>query len=133
MTEAELMAFLDEGIRRVKAARERPPSLMVRALLAEFGPQELRALAAALEPYRPAVNGGGALLSIARVAAVLDCSTWTVRRRIAASELPAIEDHGRLMVRGDDLCAYIEGLAAAGPLPPRRRQVRRRHYPRLSE
>jgi hypothetical protein len=51
-----------------------------------------------------------ALLSVATVARLLDCSPRTVRRRIAARTLPAVIDHGRVMVRGDDLRGYIDGL-----------------------
>jgi hypothetical protein len=48
-----------------------------------------------------------ALLSVATVARLLDCSQ-TVRRRIYAGDLPALNDHGRLMVRGDELRDYVE-------------------------
>jgi hypothetical protein len=57
-----------------------------------------------------------ALLSVATVARILDCSPQTVRRRIAAGELAAVTEHGRLMVRGDDLRAYIDGLKSATAL-----------------
>ena len=63
-----------------------------------------------------------ALLSVARVAELLDCSPRTVRRRIADATLPAVIEHGRLMVRGDELRAYIEALdrPARGPAHRRR-------------
>jgi excisionase family DNA binding protein len=64
-----------------------------------------------------------ALLSVASTARLLDCSPRTVRRRIAAGELPAVLDHGRLMVRGDELAAYINRLERPGSRP-RRRQSR---------
>jgi excisionase family DNA binding protein len=51
-----------------------------------------------------------ALLSVATVARLLDCSPRTVRRRIDIGELPAVREHGRLMVRGDDLRAYVDAL-----------------------
>ncbi|MGO9750959.1 MAG: helix-turn-helix domain-containing protein [Solirubrobacteraceae bacterium] len=54
------------------------------------------------------------LLSVAEVAEVLSCSTQTVRRRIHSGELPAVLDNGRLMVRGDDLRAFIDGLERIG-------------------
>jgi excisionase family DNA binding protein len=65
-----------------------------------------------------------ALLSIASVARLLDCSTRTVRRRIDEGSLRAVVDHGRLMVRGDELRAYVEALERFGgqrARPPRRR------------
>jgi excisionase family DNA binding protein len=68
----------------------------------------------------PAVVTVPALLSVARVAELLDCSPRTVRRRIATRELPAVLDHGRVMVRGDELRAYIEALDRPGT-PGRRR------------
>jgi excisionase family DNA binding protein len=74
-----------------------------------------------------------ALLSISTVAKLLECSPRTVRRRIAEGVLPALEEHGRTMVRADDLLAYIERLQRIG-LPPRRRppaRARRSPYPRL--
>jgi excisionase family DNA binding protein len=51
------------------------------------------------------------LLSVATVAHVLDCSTRTVRRRIHDGSLPAVVEGDRIMVRGDDLRAYIDSLA----------------------
>jgi hypothetical protein len=66
-----------------------------------------------------------ALLSVATVARILDCSPQTVRRRINEDgELPAVIDHGRLMVRADDLRAYIDGLERVGPSRPRRSPTR---------
>jgi excisionase family DNA binding protein len=59
------------------------------------------------------------LLTVAHAAEVLDCSTRTVRRRIADGALPAVIEAGRLMVRGDELLAYIEALER--PRAPRRR------------
>jgi excisionase family DNA binding protein len=63
-----------------------------------------------------------ALLSVAHVAALLDCSPRTVRRRIAAGELPAVVDHGRVLVRGDDLRGYVDALERVGGGPKRRRR-----------
>jgi excisionase family DNA binding protein len=64
-----------------------------------------------------------ALLSVARVASVLDCSTRTVRRRIASGELRAVKDHDRVVVRGDDLRQYIDGLERVGRRPARSRRA----------
>ena len=61
-----------------------------------------------------------ALLSVTTVARLLDCSTRTVRRRITEQSLPAVLDHGRLMVRGDDLRSYVDGLERIGAHAPRR-------------
>lgn len=72
---------------------------------------------------RPAVVTVPALLSVARVAELLDCSTRTVRRRIAERTLPAVIEHGRLMVRGDELRAYIEALDRPGRGPAHRRRT----------
>lgn len=52
-----------------------------------------------------------ALLSVAHVATVLDCSTRTVRRRIHDGALPAVIEGERTMVRGDDLKRYVESLS----------------------
>ena len=67
-----------------------------------------------------------ALLSVATVARLLHCSPHTVRRRIRAGELAAHTDHGRLVVRGDDLRAYIEALERVGGSRHRRPVVRPR-------
>lgn len=64
------------------------------------------------------------LLSVATAARLLDCSPRTVRRRIAERVLPAVVEHGRVMVRGDELRAYIDGLERVGPRPPRRGRAR---------
>lgn len=77
-------------------------------------------------PDTPAVVTVPALLSIATVARLLDCSPRTVRRRIDASELVAHTDHGRLVVRGDDLRAYVDALERVGRSPGRRRVMRPR-------
>jgi excisionase family DNA binding protein len=67
----------------------------------------------------PAVVTVPALLSVATVARLLDCSPWTVRRRIHAGELPAVNDHGRLAVRADDLRMYVDALERVGARPGR--------------
>ena len=70
----------------------------------------------------PAVVTVPALLSVATVARVLDCSPRTVRRRIAERAIPAVLDHGgRVMIRGDELRAYVEGLERVGDRPGRAR------------
>jgi excisionase family DNA binding protein len=65
------------------------------------------------------------LLSVAEVAKLLGCSPKTVRARIAEHELPAIRDHGRLVVRGDDLRAYVDAMERVGGRPRRRPRARR--------
>ena len=63
---------------------------------------------------RAAVVTVPALLSVKMTAQVLACSPQTVRRRIADQSLPAVVEHGRTMVRGDELRAYIDGLERTG-------------------
>ena len=82
---------------------------------------------------RAAVVTVPALLSIASVARLLDCSTRTVRRRVAEGVLPAVVDHGRLMVRGDELRAYVDALERVGSAAPRRRRAAPRTYDFLHE
>lgn len=67
-----------------------------------------------------------ALLSVATTAQILHCSPRTIRRRIASGVLPAVIEHGRTMVRGDELRAYIDQLERVGGSPPRRRTSGRR-------
>ena len=71
-----------------------------------------------------------ALLSIARTAQVLGRSPRTVRRRIDSGDLPAVVEHGQVMVRGDELLAYIDQLqrVSSDSRSPRRgrRQAERR-------
>lgn len=50
------------------------------------------------------------LLSIAKVAEIVGRSPKTVRRRIDDGSLPAVVEHGQIMVRGDELRVYIDGL-----------------------
>jgi excisionase family DNA binding protein len=70
-----------------------------------------------------------ALLSVATVAKVLECSTRTVRRRIHEGALPAVIEGDRTMVRGDDLKRYVESLAGTSKDAHRRRpQTRTRTY-----
>jgi len=47
------------------------------------------------------------MLTIAQTAKILNASLKTVRRRIAAGELPVIRDGRLLRVRPDDLRAFI--------------------------
>jgi excisionase family DNA binding protein len=63
-----------------------------------------------------------ALLSVATVARLLECSPRTVRRRIAEGGLPAVIEGDRLMVRGDELRAYVDRLQrpSAATMPRRR-------------
>jgi hypothetical protein len=67
-----------------------------------------------------------ALLSVATTAHILHCSPRTIRRRIATGALPAVIEHGRTMVRGDELRAYIDQLERVGGAAPRRRASGRR-------
>jgi excisionase family DNA binding protein len=67
-----------------------------------------------------------ALLSVRTVAALLDVSTRTLRRRIADGTLPAVREHDRVMVRADELRDYVEQLERVGQRPGRRRQARPR-------
>jgi hypothetical protein len=60
------------------------------------------------------------LLAIATVAKIVGRSPKTVRRRIDDGSLPAVVENGQLMVRGDELRAYIDGLQR-----PRRERSRR--------
>ena len=60
-----------------------------------------------------------ALLSVRSVAGLLDCSPKTIRRRIDDGDLPAVRDHERLMIRGDDLRAYVDRLERVGRRPGR--------------
>jgi hypothetical protein len=62
------------------------------------------------------------LLTIATTAQVLACSARTIRRRIAGGDLPAVIEHGRTMVRGDELRAYIDQLQRVGGAEPRHRR-----------
>ncbi|HEY6892215.1 MAG TPA: helix-turn-helix domain-containing protein [Solirubrobacter sp.] len=52
-----------------------------------------------------------ALLSIATVARLLDCSPRTIRRRITEGHLSPVVEGDRQMIRADELRAYVDGLA----------------------
>lgn len=69
---------------------------------------------------RAAVVTVPALLSVKMTAQLLACSPQTVRRRIAEGALPAVRDRGRVVVRGDELRAYIDRLERVGVRPGRR-------------
>lgn len=71
---------------------------------------------------RHAVVTVPALLTLTHAAELLDCSPRTVRRWIADGTLPGVIEHGRLMVRADELRAHIEALDRPGPSAPRRRR-----------
>lgn len=105
---------------------------LARALVADLDDDAIAALAERLRPVLGQLGGGPAdsnlpaLHSVATVARLLDRSPRTVRRRIADQSLPAVLDHGRVMVRGDDLRAYVEGLDRLGstrPAPARGRRT----------
>lgn len=78
------------------------------------------------ELEQPAVVAVPALLSVATVARLLDCSPRTVRRRIAEGSLRAVCDHGRVVVRGDELRAYVDRLERVGGNRSSRRVSARR-------
>ena len=73
---------------------------------------------------RAAVVQVPALLSVADTARLLSVSVRTVRRRIAEGDLPAVIDHGRVLIRGDELRQYIDRLERVGSRPGRARRPR---------
>ena len=81
---------------------------------------------AELEPA--AVLRVPALLSVATVARLLGCSPRTIRRRIADRSLPAVVEHGRMMVRADELREYIDRLERVGARPISRRPATATRY-----
>jgi hypothetical protein len=114
---------------------------LARALLDELAgdPVELDRLAdlladrvaARLAPRQPS---GPELVTVAATAKVLGVSPDTVRRRITEGALPAVLDHGKTMVRADELRSYIDGLERVGQRPGRAPRARaRRRYDRLHE
>jgi excisionase family DNA binding protein len=84
-----------------------------------------------LEPV--AVLRVPALLSVATTARLLDCSPRTVRRRIAERSLPAVIDHGRILIRADELREYIDRLERVGASRSPRPQRAGRTYDFLRE
>ncbi len=62
------------------------------------------------------------LMSISQAAEVLGRSPKTVRRRVDDGALPAVIENGRIMIRGDELLAYIEGLQRPVAISGRRRR-----------
>ena len=97
---------------------------LARALLDEIANdpvalQRLRELVSS--KTKPRDDESGDLLTVGSTAKRLDCSPRTVRRRIADGSLPAVIEHSRLMVRGDDLRDYIEALDRRGGSVQRRR------------
>jgi excisionase family DNA binding protein len=82
-------------------------------------------------PDTPAVVTVPALLSVATVARLLDCSARTVRRRITERSLPAVVD-GRVLVRGDELRQYIDRLERVEARPGRARRAAPRGAPTTS-
>lgn len=72
------------------------------------------------------------LLSIAKVAEIVGRSPKTVRRRIDDGSLLAVVEHGQLMVRGDELRAYIDGLQRPRGEARRRRRRAAGSYARLA-
>jgi excisionase family DNA binding protein len=70
-----------------------------------------------------------ALLSVRTTSQLLDLSPRTIRRRIDEGELPAVREHGRTMIRADELRDYIDRLERIGQTPGRRRRAQpRRRY-----
>lgn len=108
---------------------------LARALLDELAedPAALErladALAARVDARMTAREHAPGLLSVTAAAKLLGCSPRTVRRRIAAQTLPAVVEHGRVMLRTDELRAYVEGLERSGaPKPSRRKSAPARDY-----
>lgn len=96
-----------------------------RTLIAQLDADDMRELAEQLAPFMPTrerTRNVPALMRVVEAAKVLGVSAKTVRRRIADGLLPAVVEHGRVMVRTDELAAYVEGLARVGPRPARRRR-----------
>lgn len=65
-----------------------------------------------------------ALLSVRTAAGLLGVSPRTLRRRIDEGALPAVREQDRIVVRADELRAYVDGLERIGRRPgraPRRR------------
>ena len=108
-------------------------ALLIVTKLVDAFLDELAADPAALDRLRTLVGyrdeSWPALMSVARVAELLDCSPTTVRRRIREGNVPAVRDPGgRLAVRGDDLRAYVDRMERIGARPglrPRARHTRR--------
>lgn len=101
-------------------------SELARVLLAELAgdPATLARLRELVAPPASKVERGPELLTVNAAAQMLGCSAKTVRRRIADRSLPAVVEHGRVMLRADELHAYIEGLERLGARPARRRPRR---------
>ncbi len=68
------------------------------------------------------------LLPVATVARLLACSPRTVRRRIADGSLPAVIEHDRVMIRGDELRDYVLRLDRPGTSPRSRARRVSRDY-----
>lgn len=60
------------------------------------------------------------LITIATAATILGRSPKTIRRRIAEGSLPAVVENEQLMIRGDELRAYIDSLSRPGAPTVRR-------------
>lgn len=73
-------------------------------------------------------ESGPALMTLVAAAKQLGCHPKTIRRRIDDGSLPAVVDHGRPMIRADDLRAYVERLDREAGAPARRRARPRRDY-----
>lgn len=90
-------------------------------------------LAARAAASRHAPESPG-LMSVTAAAKLLGVHAKTVRRRIAEGTLPAVVEHGRTMLRTDELRAYVDGLEPVGaPRPERRRRPSARDYSFLRE
>lgn len=89
-------------------------------------------VAARITPRERASAPG--LISVPAAAQMLGCSPRTVRRRIEDGSLPAVVEHGRTVLRTDELRAYVDGLERTGaPKPRRRRRPPARDYSFLRE
>ena len=58
---------------------------------------------------KPAAGELPRLLALVQATAVLNCSVKTLRRRIAAGDLPVVRDGRLLRIHPDDLRRYVLG------------------------
>jgi excisionase family DNA binding protein len=65
------------------------------------------------------------LMTVNQAARLLGCHAKTVRRRIEAGVLSAVHEQSRVLLRADELHAYVEALGRAGSSAPARRRRRR--------
>lgn len=58
---------------------------------------------------KPAAGELPRLLTLVQATAILNCSVKTLRRRIAAGDLPVVRDGRLLRIHPDDLRRYVLG------------------------